>query len=180
MITKILRNIFISVGLLFTVGQLLAGGMSDGVLHLGDMSLGARPPTYTNVDPPGSVFTFPQCINPAGVIAGEYAYADFVPHGFVRARDGIISTFDNPAGAFPIVPLSINPPGMIAGVYLDASNVFHGFLRTAKGTITTFDAPGAGTGSGQGTIPLANNPAGAITGYYIDASNVTHGFLRTP
>jgi len=117
MITKILRNIFISVGLLFTVGQLLAGGMSDGVLHLGDMSLGARPPTYTNVDPPGSVFTFPQCINPAGVIAGEYAYADFVPHGFVRARDGIISTFDNPAGAFPIVPLSINPPGMIAGVY---------------------------------------------------------------
>jgi len=104
MITKILRNIFISVGLLFTVGQLLAGGMSDGVLHLGDMPLGARPPTYTTIDPPGSVFTFPLCINPAGVIAGEYDDASFVPHGFVRARDGIISTFDNPAGAFPIVP----------------------------------------------------------------------------
>src|SRR5262245_17346752 len=125
--------------------------MSDGILHFGDMPSGAHPPTYTTIDPPGWVLTLPVCINPAGVIAGRYD-TPFVPHGVVRARDGIISTFDNPAGAFPILPLSTNPPGMIA--------VFHGFLRTAKGTITTFDAPGAGTGSGQGTQSETINPAG--------------------
>src|SRR6516164_10002331 len=163
--TKILRNTFISVGVLFAVGRLLAGGMSDGVLHLGDMPLGARPPTYTTIDPPGSLFTFPVCINPAGVIAGRYD-TFLVAHGFVRAHDGIISTFDNPAGAFPILPLSINPPGMIVGAYLDAGNVWHGFLRTAKGTFTTFAAPGAGTGSGQGTQSENINPAGVISGVY--------------
>ncbi len=123
------------------------------------------------------------CLNPAGTITGPYADASFVIHGFVRAPDGAITTFDAPGagtGAFQgTFPEGINRAGRIAGEYVDASNVSHGFLRAPDGTFTTFDVSGAGTGSGQGTIPNSNNAADAITGYYVDASNVAHGFLRT-
>jgi hypothetical protein len=71
-------------------------------------------------------------INPAGAIAGAYLDASNVSHGFVRARDGAITTFDAPGagtgsgqGTFPD---DINPPGAIVGSFLDASNAFHGFL----------------------------------------------------
>jgi len=37
--TKTLRNTFISVGVLFAVGRLLAAGGSDGVLNFGNMPL---------------------------------------------------------------------------------------------------------------------------------------------
>jgi len=107
-------------------------------------------------------------------------------HGFVRAPDGTIITFDAPgAGTGPFQGTEargINPAGTIEGAYVDPSNVTHGFVRAKDGTITTFDAPGAGTGAGQGTAVFtgATNPAGATTGAYIDSNNVFHGFLRTP
>jgi len=91
-------------------------------------------------------------INPAGVIAGEYADASFVFHGFVRAANGTITTFDAPgAGTGPgqsTEAFGINYAGTIEGVFADSSNVFHGFVRAANGVITTFDPPGAGTGPG--------------------------------
>jgi hypothetical protein len=64
--TKILRNIFISVGVLFASAQLLPAG------------------TITTFDPPGSTFTFPTAINPGGVITGAFTDASGVSHGFVR------------------------------------------------------------------------------------------------
>ena len=108
-------------------------------------------------------------------------------HGFLRARDGSITTYDVPGagkGFFQgTFDLNVNPAGVIAGYYVDESNAHHGFLRARDGTITTFDAPDAGTGSGQGTTTASVdgiNPAGAIAGYTLDASNVNHGFLRAP
>src|SRR5262245_43072594 len=169
--TKILGNTFISIGVLLALARVMFAGAGDGVPSLGDMPLRGHPPTYTNIDPPGSVATLPFCINPAGVIAGEYFDASFVPHGFVRARDGTFSTFEAPAGAIVIDPISINPPGVIVGSYLDASNVWHGFLRTRKDTITTFDAPGAGTAPFQGTQSENINPGGVISGLYIDSNS---------
>jgi hypothetical protein len=85
----------------------------------------------------GTVFTA-AVINDEGVIAGNYADANGVSHGFVRQRDGTITTFDAPgAGTCPAsgamngtFPLGINAPGAITGYYLDASCVGHGFLRT--------------------------------------------------
>ena len=145
----------------------------------------AQDGTITNFDPPGSAVTIPESINPAGAIAGDYADASFMFHGFVRAPIGAITTFDAPGagtapgqGTFMTDGGCINPAGVIAGEVTDASNVFHGFVRAANGTITTFDAPGAGTDPGQGTTAVGINPAGVIEGQYIDAANVPHGFVR--
>ncbi len=53
--TKILRNIFLSVGVLFASTQLLAAGMSDGVLDLGKTSLAHPQPSFITFDPPGGL-----------------------------------------------------------------------------------------------------------------------------
>jgi hypothetical protein len=117
-----------------------------------------------------------------------------VAHGFVRATDGTITTFDAPgAGTTPTpgcgfvfgtcqgtVASATNPAGIAAGEYRNASDAHHGYVRAPNGTFTFFDPPGAGTGSGQGTIPVSITPAGAIAGFYVDANNVCHGFLRIP
>jgi hypothetical protein len=80
-------------------------------------------------------------INTAGEIAGAYLDADAVYHGFVRAVNGSITTFDAPgAGDGPLqgtVAFSINDAGAVAGTYLDASYVAHGFVLTAALTPTT-------------------------------------------
>jgi hypothetical protein len=120
-------------------------------------------------------------MNPAGAIAGFYVDAQRVAHGYVRAPDGAITTFDVPgAGATPgsfqgTLSAAINSDGAITGAYVDAGDVYHGFLRAANGAITKFDVPGAT----QGTVPGSINPVGSIVGYYTDAMGANHGFLRT-
>src|SRR5439155_996564 len=137
-------------------------------------------PTFTSFDAPGAATgngfgTVALSINPAGAIMGYYNDANAVFHGFLRARDATIATFDPPGSAFTI-PGSINPAGTIAGFYFDVDFVPHGFLRARDGTFTTFDLP---VGSSVFTsTPPSINPEGAITGYYLDASNVLDGFLR--
>jgi len=156
--------------------------------------------TITTFDAPGAgtgafqgtmVFTVDN-LNPAGAIAGVSLDASNVYHGFLRAPDSAITTFDAPGagtGAFQgTLSDGIDQAGTIEGVYADASNVAHGFLRAPDGTITTFDVPGAGTGAGapgcistltcQGAVPENINAPGAVTGEYVDASGVNHGFLR--
>ena len=70
------------------------------------------------------------------MIAGDYADASFVFHGFVRAADGTITSFDAPgAGTGPGQGLQffgggITAAGAITGPYSDSSNIIHGFLRT--------------------------------------------------
>ncbi len=163
--TKILRNIFLSVGVLFASAQLLPAG------------------TITTFDPPGSTFTLPSAITPSGVIIGSYVDASGVTHGFLRARDGSITSYDVPPGGFidsPIYipggpPPSVNPAGDITGTYFDASFGEHGFLRTPDGTFTTIDFPGAFF-----TEALAINPAGVIVGDFCNAVTCFQGFLRTP
>jgi len=118
----------------------------------------------------------------AGLITGTYCDA-VACHGFLRDRDGTITTFYAPgagtsgfAGTFPF---SINPAGTITGRYYDASFASHGFVRARDGAIITFDAPGAVSGvEFQGTSPFGVNPAGEITGYYQDMNLATHGFVR--
>jgi len=77
---------------------------------------------------PGAVGTFPQNINAAGVITGNYI-SNSGQHGFVRDRDGELTTFD-PPGSTDTAPTSINTAGAITGSYTDASGVSHGFLRS--------------------------------------------------
>ena len=84
---RILRNILVSVGMLFALPQLLAAA------------------TFTTFDVPGAGTgpgegTQPQVVTPAGVIAGAYYDANFVSHGFVRARGGTTATFDPPGAVY--------------------------------------------------------------------------------
>jgi hypothetical protein len=153
--------------------------------------------TVTSFEAPGAgagtyAGTEPISINAAGDITGMYVVSYVlhaaVYHGFVRAADGTMTTFDPPGagagtghyrGTFPI---SINTAGDIAGTYTDASGG-HGFVRAADGTITPFDAPGA-SAAGSSVLPATGafsiNDSGEITGFYVDASGVLHGFLRAP
>jgi hypothetical protein len=69
-------------------------------------------------------------------------------HGFLRVRDGAITTFDAPGAGTGAnqgtIAGDLNDLGVIAGYYIDANNVSHGFLLNPDGTFTTFDAPGRG------------------------------------
>src|SRR6202521_2468226 len=49
---------------------------------------------WTSFDPVGATDTEPASINPAGEIAGTYYDANHVSHGFLRDRDGAITSFD--------------------------------------------------------------------------------------
>ena len=111
-------------------------------------------------------------------------------HGFLRAPEGKITTFDAPgAGTTPDAAQgthvddyasfgtsALNPAGAIAGLLITSSGLGRGFLRTPQGRYTSFDAPGETNGTFPGNI----NPEGAITGYYLDANFLNHGFLRAP
>src|SRR5215813_3375731 len=123
----------------------------------------------------------PLLINPNGAITGYYFDSGFVYHGFLRDRNGVITTFDVPgAGTGPLQgtqSFAISPRGEITGFYFDATTAVHGFLRDEKGVITTFDVPGAGTGFQQGTYGGGFAPNGTIMGVLIDADNLNHGFL---
>jgi hypothetical protein len=121
-------------------------------------------------------------LNQRGAIAGTYADANDVYHGFLRSPKGKITTFDatgagtgsyQGTGCFSDCPVGLNDRGVITGSYWDSNNVQHGFLRTPNGSFVTVDPPGS-----AGTQPESINDSGAITGYYLDANNVYHGFLR--
>jgi hypothetical protein len=62
------------------------------------------------------------------MIAGTSFDRHDVSHGFVRDRDGSITTDDVP-GSVSTMAYTINPRGVIAGSFSDASGVSHGFLR---------------------------------------------------
>src|SRR6516164_7311412 len=117
--TKILRYIFISVGIFFGLAGLLAGGMSDGVLNVDNTPLGGGIITF---DAPGAGTgpfqgTLAFAINPAGTIAGHYFDSNPVTHGFVRATDGTFTIFDAPGGGTGpyqgTYTISINAPGAV-------------------------------------------------------------------
>ena len=126
-------------------------------------------------------------IDAAGDIAGIYADANSVFHGYVRAANGTITEFDvtgaAAAGLFPgTVPTSMNAAGDISGLYTDASGVNHAFVRSfATGTITApLDAPGASTtGMIKGTAAFGINSSDELAGLYSDASGIFHAFVAT-
>jgi predicted membrane protein len=85
---------------------------------------------------PCCIWSFPTGITPAGVITGSFNDGPATNHGFLRARNGRVTTFDVPgAGTKPhqfpsqgTVPLGINPAGVIMGFYVDENGAHHGFL----------------------------------------------------
>ena len=113
-------------------------------------------------------------INDKGVIVGYYS-DDNAQHGFLRAPDGTITSFD-PPGCTDTSALSIDAKGDVTG-YCSSGGAVVGFLRSASGEFTLFNPPGS-----AGTQPagIARIGAGtAIAGSYSDGGGVCHGFLRT-
>ena len=164
----------------------------------------AQGPRLIEFDAPGAgntpgsgLGTQAENINPWGAVAGLYADANNVMHGFLRTPKGRLITFDAPgAGTAPNLyfkstpagtyggqgtyAMSINPEGAITGSYIDETNLGHGFLRAPDGKFTSFDDPDAGTTAYLGTFAWNINPAGLIAGNYWDAYSLRHGFVRTP
>ena len=165
-----------------------ANGMPHGFLR-------DRDGTFTSFDVPGAVVyslafeatstgQWPPgtSLNPAGETTGTVGVPNSAP-GFIRDKDGVITTFDAPGAALTLAQ-SINPAGEVTGFYLDTNpNLFaHGFFRDASGNVISFDPPGAGTDSNGCFFGLTYaegiNAAGEITGYYWDPQCLAHGFLR--
>lgn len=180
---KILRNTFMSVGVLLALTRLMAAGSADGVLDLDKIPFGSPHSTFITFDPLGSILTLPSAITASGAITGSYTDASGVTHGFLRRPGGNFTTFDVP-GSTSTTATSITPGGVITGWYSDTVGNVHGFLRDLGGSITSFDAPPGANILGSiynnpSGPPPSINPAGATAGTYVDSSFVEHGFLRT-
>jgi hypothetical protein len=142
--------------------------------------------TFSTFEAPGAGThagqgTLATSINSTGAVAGYYLDSSKATHGFVRAANGSITSFD-PPGAANTEALSINSAGAITGYFTDSSGVHHGFVRAANGAITTLNEPTANTGTGYGTVTYAiNDPCGAITGFFVSSLfGAYSGLVRYP
>ena len=104
--------------------------------------------------------TFPRFVNTVLTSDQPGGNASNVTHGFVRAANGTLTTFDIP-GAQYLQVYAINPAGTLTGYY--TTPTFHAFPRLPA-------AP-------DGALTTAINPAGTVTGIFFDAAGVLHGFL---
>jgi hypothetical protein len=121
--------------------------------------------------------TQPAAINISGVIVGTYFDAFGVGHGFIRSKEGSITTFDVPGDVFGTYPSAINPSGATTGLYIDGAGTTHFFVRAAGGAVTSFDLPpDAPAGSGPIFAYIAAD--GTVAATYTDASGNPHAFLR--
>jgi hypothetical protein len=166
----------------------IAGGYFDasGTQH---GFVRARDGTFTTFDAPGvsSSIDAPLYgssgpspdINPPGAIAGTYFDASFNEHGFLRAKNGALTTIDFPGDFFTEV-IAINPSGVIAGDFCNATTCYTGFKRFPTGNFTAIDIPGGACG-GQ-SIPFDINPSGVVIGSFTDptCNNVVHGYVWSP
>jgi hypothetical protein len=75
----------------------------------------------TTFDVPGGIFTTPTAITPSGQIVGYYGDTTAVAiRGFLRNRDGTVTTFAAAPDSTYTMPTGVNPSGQIIGYY-DAS-----------------------------------------------------------
>lgn len=141
------------------------------VLLLSATSIFAAEPTFSNIDVPGAVFTFPYGINSLGEIVGRYDDANGLEHGFLLSH-GQFTTFDFPGA--PYTDLNgINPAGEIVGAYWPPPDYWgHPFLLS-KGQFTEIDLPPGVLGANA----LGINARGEIVGGYTDANGAGRGFL---
>jgi hypothetical protein len=125
-----------------------------------------------------STNTFPVAINLAGTVAGEFDDG-FGQHGFLRAPNGTITTFDPTfcaVGSTSVISSSaINSSGAVIG-FCGIPNV--GFVRDpTTGAFTEINPPGS-----TGTQVNSINDSGEVAGSYVDSAlpAKTHGFVWSP
>ena len=92
-----------------------------------------QPESFTVFDAPGAGTapdqgTYAYQTNNSGVSTGTYFDSNTTYHGFVRAVDGRIKSFD-PRKCINTRAFSINITGAITGYYQDGKGRYHGFVR---------------------------------------------------
>jgi len=121
-----------------TGGYVTGDNVTHGLVRAPDGRITTFDVPGAGTDGSQSQGTYAEAINDWGAVTGQYIDANDVQHGFVRAPDGRITTFDAPgagtaAGSYEgTVPLAINAEGEITGAYFDSNYVLHGFVRTVK------------------------------------------------
>src|SRR5215831_278527 len=90
--------------------------LASGLLLYGQYARSQVAGDFITFDPPGSTFTVPSGITPAGVITGYYTDKSGVQHGFLRSLAGAFTTFDPPRSSFTL-PTAITPAGAVVGAY---------------------------------------------------------------
>ena len=143
---------------------------------------------FTTFDAPNALPRFfggPSSVNNSGTVAGFFN--DGSQNGdlrvFLRAPNGVFSTFDTPQlETFPGAA-AINSSGAVAGNVQNTvcgasscTTTLVSFLRAANGTVKQVNDPQAV----QGTGVLGINPAGEMFGIYSDANGIQHGFVTKP
>jgi hypothetical protein len=116
-----------------TYFQAISGNPSGGNLQV---FVRAPDGTFTTFAaatyPPCCIYSFPSGVTPEGAITGSFNDGFGINHGFLRARDGTVTTFDVPGAGTEnrqgTAPLGITPAGLIMGRYIDANFGYHGFL----------------------------------------------------
>jgi probable HAF family extracellular repeat protein len=117
--------------------------------------------SYTQLDHPGSIFTYLGAINNSGQILGGSSLGFFLLSGGTYTALDLLN-FGLPAG--------LNDAGQIVGTYEYEGA---GFVLS-DGVYTTLRVPGA-----EDTEAVSINNDGQVVGFYQDASGY-HGFLATP
>ncbi len=133
--------------------------------------LAAQNYSFTNIDYPGAMYTFPQAVNDGGQVVGYWGDSQGNNHGFYW--DGTNFTSIDYPGAGATFAEGINNAGVISGLYLtDMGTQAHGFTLD-NGTFTSYDYPGfVGQTDGEGI-----NNHGVTTGYY--GSGGSTGFFNS-
>lgn len=112
-------------------------------------------------------------INALGTIAGSYADASNVLHGYVR-RGRTTVPVEYPGG-LPTEAYGVNDREQVIGVYTTPDGNTHAF-ELAGGVYVAEDVPGSIT-----TVPLSINDRGQIVGFYLTvAGTIGQGYVREP
>ena len=187
--TKILRNIFLSVGVLLASARLLSAGMNDGVLNFSKTPLVRPQATFVTFDPPSGPARemLPNGINPAGAIAGTYYDANVVvsrlPAGARRHIHDVrspglywylcrVSQFAFCGPAYQPGRRNHGRPTLTRAGWITA------FCALPTAPSPAFDAAGCRQSD---QLPQLHQPGGGHRGsLLLTRTSWVHGFLRAP
>jgi len=136
--------------------------------------------TVTTFDPSGQgAIAYPQAINIAGTVVGDFGATVNnvnVTEGFIRAKDGGITTFAVPGDDVTgTMPSRINKAGTVVGFYQTSDGRVHGFTRSIDGSIIPIDVPGAAH-----TWAFGINDKGRVSGTFQMENGINAGFIWRP
>src|SRR5580704_9062926 len=148
----------------------LASSLTFVLAILLPAGLAAQNYSFTNIDYPEAMYTFPQAVNDGGHVVGNWGDSQGNVHGFYW--DGTNFTSIDYPGAGATYAEGINDAGVISGFYeTDGGTHPHGFILD-NGTFTSYDYPGyVGQTVGEGI-----NNHGDTVGYY--GSGGSTGFFN--